>query len=260
MYYPTLRIQLTGIDTEHVDCGVRATQEAIDWLSKGSVSVSVKQIRAIMGDQDATNYTQWDEVIDRLGGKTLGFSGERTNDWQRTKDHIRADGAAIIAVDYGKYRRSMPNKSGSLTFDDYHAILFVNDRKANGGTETRSFDSLLDGRYRGCPNGPVWVPFYKVRAAAELVGKQETGKDSVYAVLLHRDPSVAGTEPGDLLPEAGTTLSDVLSDMRDVATMMESGPAKASLGSTIETFEDLIGVTGNPEADSTTPVEAGVKV
>lgn len=260
MYYPTLRPQLTGIATESYDCGVRATQMAINWLSKGALEPSVKAIRKVMDDQDETNYYQWDEVIDRLGSTTFGFSGEKTNDWNRVKAHLMDDGAAILAVDYGTYRRSMQSKSGSLTFDGFHAILFVNDRKANSGRQTRSFDSLLDGRYRGCPNSPVWVPFWKVRAAAEEVGRKEAGTAKVYAVLLHRDPSVSGTEPGDLLPEVGTTLSDILSDMRDVLDLMESGQAMAAQRATIEQFEDLIGVASNPEANEGTPVAAGVKV
>ena len=66
MYYPTHRPQLTGIGTEAFDCGVRVTQMGVDWLSKGAVVPSVRAIRTIMDDDDATNYEQWDEVFDRL--------------------------------------------------------------------------------------------------------------------------------------------------------------------------------------------------
>jgi hypothetical protein len=221
----------------------------LDWLSKGKVIRSVAKIRKVMGDDDATNYDNWDQVIDQLGGATLGFSGEKTNDWQRVRDFVNNGGAAILAVDYGVYRRSMQNKSGSLTFNGYHAILFAGSRVRNGTRHWRSFDSLLDGRYRGSPNGPVWVPQSKVRAASEAAL-------GTFAVLLHRDPSVGGIEPGDLLPSGGVSLADVLSDLNDVYTEDPS----PGLARSIDDLEALLGITGNPEADVTTAVEAGVRV
>lgn len=256
MYYPTHRPQLTGIATESVDCGVRATQMGLDWLSKGKVIRSVKKIREIMNDQGTTNYTDWDRVIDKLGGDTMGFSGEKTNSWQRSRDHMNGGGAVIYAVDYGKLRRTVPNKTGSKTFNGYHAILTVGSRKRDGVRQWRSFDSLLDGRYRGCPNGPVWVPAGKIRESALQVGREVARTDKVYALLLHRDPSVEPIESGDLLPEGGLTLGDIIAELNDIQADMQD----TRLGRTIDDLEDLVGITANPEADEDTPVDDGVTV
>lgn len=216
MYYPTLRPQLkAGIPTASVDCGVRSTQMGLDWLSKGEVLKSVAQIREIGGmGSGPTNYYEWDRVIDDLGGKTLGFKGVKTNSFDDVKGHLMSDGASIIAVDYGVYRSSMQAKAGSLTFNGYHAILFVNRRRRGGTNETRSFDSLLDGRYQGCPNGPVWVPFWKVRKAAEAVGQKEGAGNSIFAVNLFRDADVAPVDPGDVIvPPDAPSILDVITDI-----------------------------------------------
>lgn len=256
MYYPAHRPQLTGIATASVDCGVRATQMGLDWISKGKVIRSVKAIREVMGDQDTTNYDDWDRVFDELGGVTLGFSGEKTNQWARARDHMNEGGAVIWAVHYGKLRRSMPAKTGSLTFDGYHAILTIGNRRRDGVRQWRDFDSLLDGRYKGCPNGAVWAPAHKLRDAALAVGREVSGIDKVYALLLHRDPSVDGIEPGDLLPNNSITLADIIAELNEVQTTVED----TRLGRTIDALEELVGITANPEADETTPVADGVSV
>ncbi len=262
MYYPTHRPQLTGIATAGVDCGVRATQMGLAWLSKGKVILSVKQIRAVMKDQDQTNYADWDRVIDALGGRTLGFSGEKTNDAAHAREHMEdggaSGGAVIWAVDYGKLRRAMPAKTGSLTFNGYHAILTVGSRDTKRKPpEWRDFDSLLDGRYRGCPNGPVWAPRGKILDAAKEVGRKEVGRPDVYAVLLHRDPTLAGIEAGDLIPDGGgITLGDIVSDLHEVQGVSPD----PDLAQVIDDLEAVIGITGNPEADEDTPVESGIAI
>lgn len=254
MYYPSHRPQLTGVPTESVDCGVRATQMGLDWLSKGSVIRSVAKIRELGGmGSGPTNYFEWDEVIDKLGGRTEGFSGEKSNSWDRAAGHMNDGGAIIVAVDYGEYRSRMQSKSGSLTFDGAHAILFAGSRSVKGQQQWRSFDSLLDGRYRGCPNGPVWVPQWKVRKAMEALG-------AVFTLLLHRDPGVEDNEPGDLLPAGGITLSDILSDLIDISSSCDDRAAKQELDVTISGMAKLLGVIANPEADASTRVSAGISV
>lgn len=261
MYYPTHRPQLTGIPTASVDCGVRATQMGLDWLSKGAVTRSVKAIRDVMGDQDATNYVQWDKVIDGLGGKTLGFSGQKTNDADLAKSHMSDGGAVIWAVHYGTLRKLMQAKCGSLTFNDYHAILTAGRRTRDGQGQWRDFDSLLDGRYQGCPNGPVWAPQWKLLKSAQEVGRREAGnKNAVFAVLLHRDPNVDPTEPGDMLPDAGFNLSDIVSDYIDATELVTEAKAKRQLVGLNSDLLRLIGLTGNPEADVSTLVKAGIVV
>lgn len=238
MYYPTFRKQLTSIATASVDCGVRSTQMGLDWLSKGNVIRGVAKIREIGGmGNGPTNYYEWDTVIDELGGKTEGFKGVKTNSWDEVKEHLMNDGAAILAVDYGAYRSSMQAKSGSLTFNGYHAILFIGHRRRSGQNQTRSFDSLLDGRYQGCPSGPVWVPFWKVRSAAEVVGRKEGATGSIFAVNLYRDAAVAPIDPGDIIvPPDAPSILDVITDIRQLGE--DKGVAID------EIVEDLIKVVG----------------
>jgi hypothetical protein len=252
MYWPKHRPQLTGIPTAAVDCGIRATQMGLDAITDGKVIRSVAAIRRVMGDQDETNYEQWDAYIDELGGKTLGFSAAKTNEMNDVLEHLATGGFSILAVDYGDYRRGLQSKSGSLTFSGYHGILFGGWRKRNGVRQVRSFDSLLDGRYAGCPRGPVWVPVWRVTRAALAVGRKEVGQRAVFAVNLYRDASVAPTEPGDLLPgaDAPSTLIDVLSDLY--------AADDPSLADTIADIERIIGITVTTDADAATPVLSGI--
>lgn len=251
MYYPKLRPQLNGHRLEAVNCGRKATQMAIDWLSKGKIVPNIDRISEVMGDDEGgTTFQGWDQAIDVLGGRTLGFRGQTTIDWSAVRHHLKNDGAAIVAVDYGVYRRRAPAKVGSLTFSGYHAILFVNTRRRRNTTQTRSFDSLLDGRYRGCPNGPVWVNLNDVRVSAEAVGLQERGNKTVYAVLLHRDADIGGEDIED--EPDGDTLIDIISDL-----YAENG---GEITPAIEALERLIGATVVSDADEDTPVVSGIKL
>lgn len=263
MYWPRHRPQLTGIPTESVDCGVRTTQMLLDALSEGDVTRNVSTIRAVgqMGD-GPTNYYEWDRVLDVLGGRTEGFSGEKVNDWDAVKQHLRNGGWVGIAVHYGTLRSIMPAKVGSLTFNGYHAIALGGDKKSGDTRMTRSFDSLLDGRYLGCPDGPVWVPHWKVRKAAEAVGNREGIPGGVFAVLGHPDKVIEPTDPGAPLdvPAGFSTLPDILSDLAEVVGMTSEADVQDRVIDTIDSLRLLLGLQGNPEADADTPVDSGISV
>ncbi len=263
MYWPRHRPQLTGIDTESVDCGARATQMGLDALSEGDVQRSIPTIRTIgqMGD-GPTNYTEWDRVIDVLGGRTEGFSGEKTNDWDLANQHLLNDGFIILATDYGQRRRLSASKVGSLTFSGFHSELIGGARQRKGGKQSRTFDSLLDGRYRGCPDGPVWVSKWEFRSSAEVVGtKVKTG--GIFAVLLHPDKVIEPGDPGAPLevPAGFQTLPDILSDLMDLA-MDDDLPtdARQQAALSVDSLRILLGLRGNPEADEKTPVASGINV
>jgi len=262
MYWPRHRPQLTGISTESVDCGVRATQMGLDAITEGKVVPSVPRIRELGGMGDGpTNYHEWDEVVDELGGRQLGFSGQRTNSWSEWNDHVVNGGWAIAAVHYGRMRKLLPGKTGSLSFTGYHAILFGGLRRLAGGNQVRSFDSLLDGRYRGCPDGPVWVPKWKVREAAEVVGTKE-GTGGIFGLLLHPDTVLEPGDPGAPLPVPPEfdTLPDILSDLVELAATSTDPLQARQLGLSVDALRLLLGVQGNPEADDATPVAAGIAV
>jgi hypothetical protein len=257
MWYPKLRTQLkSNVPTASVDCGVRATQMGIEWLSKGDQIPSVSKIRDVGGmGSGPTNYYEWDTVIDELGGRKLGYQGVKTNSWDEVKDHLMNDGAAIVAVDYGEYRRLMQAKSGSLTFSGYHAILFVNSRRRDNTNQTRSFDSLLDGRYKGCPSSPVWVPHYKVRKSAEAVGRKEAGSPVIYAVNLFRDPAVAPIDPGDvIIPPDAPSILDVITDINQLGNDMD-----VPVDGIVDDLLSLVGVTPGGELEGDY-IASGIKV
>lgn len=260
MYLPNFRHQLTGIATQHVDCGTRVTQMGLDWLTKGALRMSIAKIREAMDDQDQTNYQQWDALIDTLGGLTYGFRGVKTNRFADVRDHLAAQGAVMWTSDYAKERKLMQGKCGSLTFGGYHAELLAGLRQRDGSNETLKLDPLNDGRYKGCPNGKVWVPLWKARESGFSVGQKEAGQDKVYAVLLFRDTTVAPVEPGDLLPESGMSLSDIYAETVEIVAEMPDCPQKAELDTLADDLATIIGITANPEADETTPVESGIIV
>jgi hypothetical protein len=234
--FPQLK---AGIPTAAVDCGVRATQSGLYWLSKGQFSPGVSRIREVgaMGT-GPTNYGHWDTVIDTLGGERGGWKGVKTNSLIDFRKHLLSGGAAIAAVDYGWYRRAMPGKAGSKTFDGYHGITFVQSFKKDGKVFTTSTDSLLDGRYQGCPSGPVSVPLDKVGTSMTKVG-------NIYAVLLFRDATVAPIEKGELLTDEGpTSLADVLSDLYSALGVTNN----TTLRNAIREFEAIMGFSYDPTA------------
>lgn len=252
MYFPDFYPQLTGIVTASVDCGVRATQTAIDWLTKGKFVPGVKKIRNVMNDKDATNYTQWDTAIDTL---TAGYdaSATLTNSPAAITKHIKNGGAVILAIHYGIWDKIARSLSGSHTFKGYHAVFYVGWKKKV--LKTRSYDSLYDGRFLGCPKGPRWVKLFKVMKAAKAVGSGT----SVYGVLLHRKADVEGPEDGGLA--TGGTLIDVLVDMYEAREESKNASTIKQLTAMIEMMESLVGVKqSNPEADEGTEVRSGLVI
>ena len=252
MYFPKHYPQLTSIATAAVDCGVRATQTAIDWLTKGKFVPGVNRIRRVMNDEDQTNYRQWDSAIDTL---TAGYdaSATLTNSAADITKHLKSGGAVILAIHYGVWDRIASALSGSHTFKGFHAVFYAGWKKKT--SKTRSYDSLYDGRFKGCPKGPRWVKLTKVMGAARAV----ESTPAVYGVLLHRQADIVGPEDGGLA--TGGTLIDALVDLYE--TREESGNRNTieQLTSTIEMLEALIGVEQrNPEADETSEVREGLKV
>lgn len=253
MYFPSHYPQLTNIVTAAVDCGARATQTAIDWLTKGEFVPSIKRIRNVMGDKDETNYTQWDSAIDRLASG-YDASATLTNDPMVIATHIKNGGGVIVAIHYGVWDRIARALSGSHTFKGYHAVFYVGWKSKN--LKTRSYDSLYDGRFEGCPKGPQWVTLSKVMKAARAVGNSTM---TVYGVLLHRQADIVGPEDGGLA--SGGSLIDVLIDMYEAREESKSQSTIEQLTSMIETLEALIGVEQrNPEADETTEVREGLRI
>jgi hypothetical protein len=219
---------------------------ALDDATRGRFTPSISKIRRVIRDQGTTNPSQWETAVDRMG-RHYEVSADQTSSADAVREHLQAGGGVVWAVDYGDLRRAYPARTGSESFDGGHAIFTKGWR--NG--KTRSFDALLDGRYAGCPKGPVWLDFGGLkRAAWHLRGGHE-----LYALLVFPPADIGGIEP----PEAEQTsvsLSDIIADLREIAA--EFPAAAAALKREIRALEAIRG-PGNPEADDATPVESGVK-
>ena len=246
---PRHQPQLTGAPTAAVDCGVRATEMVIDWATHGVKVPGVKVLRERMGKpKGPTNPTDWQRAVAsydtpaELGGKyesipSVALKGvPSANVEAALADHQ----AVILAVDYGVMRRLLPHKTGSRSFAGYHGILFTALAR---GTVT-DWDSLLDGRYQGCPNGPVRASWAKVVKAAEAVGHNELGHAGVYALAVGRAVRVGEgvdlPEPDD---DTVPTLASVLADLRDLLD------ETALVGPVIANLEAIIGPYTGPASE-----------
>lgn len=251
--------QLTGVPQQSVNCGVSATRSIITWAARDAIEPGERQIRKRMGKPAGpTNPQDWRRAVEsfdtpkELGGKyeRLTCSIVEGGAWTPVQQHLNAGKAVIVAVHYGVYRRSMPRKSGSLSFDGLHAIAF---RPTTADSRIQSFDSLLDGRYPGCPRGPVLVPTENVRLAAIAAGKKAIGRPSVFALLMDRATRLGG---GVVLPDPDepVSLSSVLADLWE----LEDAKPDPRLSRIILDLASLIGPYAG-EADPDTEPEEGAK-
>jgi len=88
-----------------------------------------------------------------------------------------------IAIDYGVFNKKM-SKTGDPNFTGGHGIAVLGEKKWNDGTIVwRLYDSLDDNRRNSIPQGPRWVPRYKVLKAAEAWAKKTNDTEVVAAVF-----------------------------------------------------------------------------
>lgn len=243
--------QLTGIPTQSVDCGTRTTSMGIDWMTNGVKVPSIKIVRTRMGAAEVwkpgadlskltTNPNDWARCIesfDTAAELERKFEPPLTGrivsagSWSDIDGHLD-DGKLVLAVvHYGIWRRLMPRKSGSKTFSGYHAIPLLPRRG-----DTISYDPLLDGRYTGCPRGPVAVGIGKVREAMEAVGVKEGVGKRVYAYLPEKATALGGVPvPPPAPEEPDITLASILADMYE---LLDAGQKVQGV---IDDLEALIG-------------------
>ena len=149
-----------------------------------------------------------------------------------------------------------PGKTGSESFDGLHGLFLKGYKQKKRQPWTRDYDSLHDGRYRGCPKGPVWVPLSKVARAARQVGRTfGSRRPGVWAVLVGRikdgnvGVALSEAEETEQAPEAepledAYTLVDVLADLYEQKVDDE----------TIRAFESILGVSNVDEDDGFAPI------
>ena len=249
-YEPRFQSQLGRGPTDTTDCGVRSTQMAIDWATNGARRPRPEELRTRMGVTDGgTSPADWVEAIEsydtaeELDGKFEHLSASDVTDsptaWQRVASHIAAGRGAVLAVDYRIYRRLMPAKAGSATFNGNHAIFFLGCRKRATGTQFLAWDPLNDGRRAGIPSGPVWVDSAKVRAACERVNQ----KGTVYGVLVWRGAPVE-TKPEVPTPEPEPTLWSVYADMCELLHAMKGTDDEDRMQELVDDMTKVLGFPG----------------
>jgi hypothetical protein len=208
----------------------------MDDATLGAIRPGPERTRAIINDQNETNYGQWDFVADKLGAK-FEIRGDNTNSIDALVSHLRRGGGAVVAVDYGVLRRSAPSKTGSESFNGGHALFLKGWRKQNGVRVVRDYDSLNDGRYRGCAKGPVWMSWAKLKKA--MLALSQVG--NIFVTLIIRPADIkAGYDPGDALPvdDAAQSLFGILADLREAADELD----QPVLDSAIAELEAIIGL------------------
>ena len=251
MYWPKFQKQLVaGVPTAHVDCGVRSTSMAIDGATKGAKRPSVKRIREVAGmGSGPTNFYEWDKAVDTLGASE-DVSGAKTQSIEEVVRHLRRGNGVVLAVHYGRLRSLMPAKTGSETFNGYHAIYLRGWRK--DPNRTRVYDPLNDGRYRGCPQGPVWAPFGKLKDAALRIGNEQGVPGKVFALVVANRADIEGLDPTDPLPEPEppenwADLYNILLDLREVADEVEN----LDLDHAVASLSANLGVETDEEDEAT---------
>lgn len=238
-YNPQHQPQLgRGSPTESTDCGPRATQTALDDASKGARKPGPAAQRKFLKDWNETNILQLDGVIDHFGAG-VGVYSEYTNSLTRLSNHLKQGLGAVVAVHYGVLRREAPAKTGSKTFNGGHA-LFLRGlwKRSDGSWVTNDWDSLNDGRYRGCPKGKVQMPWSKLKKGLNAI----TPSSNIFANLVFPDVSGGGVEPGPVVPEPEpVNLFSLLADLRE--SLGDEHP-------TVLDLESLLGIDQLPNEDT----------
>lgn len=259
-YLPTFQPQLGRTPTAGEDCGVRATQMAIDWATSGLRVPTVKRLRERMGTPSGgTNPSDWEQAITsydtpiELGGdikplKCERFSGD--GDWSKFVAHLKNGHGAALAVQYGTYTDLMPTKSGSSAFRGNHAIFFLGTREKRGDLQFLAWDPLLDGRRVGIPKGPVWVDAYKVKRAANDVSGA-----GWWGILMHR---AKGAVP-PYINEPKPSIWSVLTDLYELRDILSGDPEEDRVTGIIDDLEELVGPYNGDASVDDEPTDGVIK-
>jgi len=216
---------------------------------------------------DWTNASEWERAVDSYDTRKelarkwdrLTASRVEAGDWELVEEHVRTNEAVVIAVDYGVLRRKAPRKTGSESFDGYHSVTIVG-RKTNKPALWRDYDSLNDGRYRGCPRGPVFMPRGVLKEAALQVGREVVGRPVVWAILVNKaeriEDGVDITIPEPVVEPDLVTMGSVLADLYEFRDTLEDPKMVDQAQKLIDDYEAILGIEGD-ELDVPT---AGVSI
>lgn len=300
-YLPRPRVQLDGTRHAGGNCGCVACANGLAWSTGGRVRPTPAACRDALGGSwvglaskppsDATSLLDqaraWASFRDdaKAKGLRLGTFTRRLMDpWSEVLDAIDAGDAVLLQYNYGVINERMPALSGSPTFMGDHIALIPRVRRRAGGVELLVFDGLYDGRRKGIPKGPQWVPAWVLKQAAEekvrlalIAGGMPPSKardkaagTAVFAII-SRSAVIAKPIPDpvpdptpDPTPEptcdervAAAVAETVLRyDARINALELALGTARTalenagdSIGAAIADIDELIGAPGVDQAD-----------
>ena len=141
------------------DCGPRAVQVGIDFVSKGQKVPRITTIRKRMGrpGPQPTNIWNARDCVDGMvvkGRKPLRyFIKSRIADVRTAV----AKGKYVHAcIDYGKFN-ALAARTGDPNFTGGHSVGILGQRTKNGVVQWLLWDSLDDHRRPSIPAGPRWL-------------------------------------------------------------------------------------------------------
>lgn len=150
------------------DCGPRTVQMGIDQLTRGELVPSIQEIRRRMHKPGAqtTNTSDADLCVESYGSEMARLD-RRGLDYERYRgtvflpkltDAVRAGDYIQVAMNYGAFNRAMRHRTGDPDFTGGHSVGVHGWKRSGSGQLWLLFDPLNDGRRKGIPNGPTWVP------------------------------------------------------------------------------------------------------
>lgn len=181
-YLPRHLDQFDGSRHQGGACGDISTRHALDWSTGGAICPGAPTIRKLLGTwvgQQATPPTDatslgdqsraWAGFRDEAREKGLRLGSYTRNlmkPWDDAIAALDAGYAIVVQFDHATWNDG-PAASGDPAFRGFHVVFIPRLRRRNGRVELLDYDGMFDGRRKGIPQGPQWVPAWTMKKAAE---------------------------------------------------------------------------------------------
>lgn len=229
-YLPRHLHQFDGSRHQGGACGDISTRHALDWSTGGAIRPPAAAIRKALGSwvgQQATPPTDATSLADqsrawasyrddaREKGLRLGaYTRNLMKPWDDAIAALDAGYAIVVQFDHATWNDG-PAASGDPAFRGFHVTFIPRLRRRAGRVELLDYDGMFDGRRKGIPKGPQWVPAWAMRKAAEekvrktLIAdgmkpdeaKRRAEGVAVFAVVARSEPIVKPQPKPDPEPE-----------------------------------------------------------
>jgi hypothetical protein len=163
------------------DCGPRAVQVGIDYLTQGALVPAIDEIRRRMqkpGPKTTSTYDaercvdSYDSEMKRYKRASLRYERVTGSKYlPRIEDAIGRGDYVHFAINYGKFNDLMRRRTGDPDYRKGHSVGVLGMRYRKGsGIQYLLWDSLDDHRNPSIPQGPRWVPKAAVIGAWKAFG------------------------------------------------------------------------------------------